>query len=158
MTNVPAMAELMSVMAAQPRLAVRESITELVHSMRELPDAMPPESCPVRHMFAPGMYIREITMPAGMVVVGKIHRHAHANFIQKGRVHVLTEHGENVFEAPCSFVSEPGTQRVVHVLEECVWATVHLSTSTDLAELEREIIAESHSDIELQGDYSEVIE
>ncbi len=156
--DMPAVVEVVSALAAQPRLAVRESIQELAQHLRALPDALPPESCPVKHMFAPGMYIREITMPAGLVVVGKIHRHAHANFISKGKVQVVTEHGEAMYEAPCSFISEPGTQRVVHIIEECVWATVHRSDSTDLAELEREIIAESHCDIELEADYEEVPE
>ncbi len=155
--QVPAVAEVLSCLAAQPRLAVRESIGNLVQFMQWLPNSLPPESCTVKHMHAPRMYVREITMPAGMLVVGKVHRHAHANFISKGKVHVITEHGEAVLEAPCSFISEPGTQRVVHVLEECVWATVHSTDKTDLADIEREVIADSHDDIELDGEFKEVL-
>ena len=107
-----------------------------------------PAACPVQHHFAPGAYGREMTIPAGLVVVGKIHKHAHINVISKGRVQVFTEQ-EGVLElaAPCTFVSSPGTKRVVHVLEETVWTTVHVTDKTDLAEIEREVIATDFSEV-----------
>ena len=107
-----------------------------------------PASCPVKHHFAPGSYGREMTLPAGLVVVGKIHKHAHINVISKGRVQVFTEQ-DGVLElaAPCTFVSSPGTKRVVHVLEETVWTTVHVTDKTDLAEIEREVIATDFSEV-----------
>ena len=107
-----------------------------------------PAACPVQHHFAPGAYGREMTIPAGLVVVGKIHKHAHINVISKGRVQVFTEQ-DGVLElaAPCTFVSSPGTKRVVHVLEETVWTTVHVTDKTDLAEIEREVIATDFSEV-----------
>ena len=107
-----------------------------------------PAACPVQHHFAPGAYGREMTLPAGLVVVGKIHKHAHINVISKGRVQVFTEQ-DGVLElaAPCTFVSSPGTKRVVHVLEEAVWTTVHVTDKTDLAEIEREVIATDFSGV-----------
>ena len=107
-----------------------------------------PAACPVQHHFAPGAYGREMTLPAGLVVVGKIHKHAHINVISKGRVQVFTEQ-DGVLElaAPCTFVSSPGTKRVVHVLEETVWTTVHVTDKTDLAEIEREVIATYFSEV-----------
>lgn len=109
-----------------------------------------PASCPVRHHFAEGSYGREMTLPAGLIVVGKIHKHSHVNVISKGHVKVFTEHGGvEELQAPCTFVSTPGTQRVVLVLEETVWTTVHVTDKTDLAEIEREVIAQNFEEIEL---------
>lgn len=107
-----------------------------------------PAACPVQHHFAPGAYGREMTLPAGLAVVGKIHKHAHINVISKGRVQVFTEQ-DGVLElaAPCTFVSSPGTKRVVHVLEETVWTTVHVTDKTDLAEIECEVIATDFSEV-----------
>jgi len=64
------------------------------------------------------------------------------NVISQGRVRVFTEQ-EGLLElaAPCTFVSSPGTKRAVLVLEETVWTTVHVTDKTDLAEIEREVIA-----------------
>ena len=107
-----------------------------------------PAACPVQHHFAPGAYGREMTLPAGLVIVGKIHKHAHINVISKGRVQVFTEQdGLLELAAPCTFVSSPGTKRVVHVLEETVWTTVHVTDKTDLAEIEREVIATDFSEV-----------
>lgn len=107
-----------------------------------------PDSCPVSHHFAPGAYGREMRLPAGMVVVGKIHRHAHINVISQGRVRVFTE-GEGLLElaAPLTFVSSPGTKRVVYVLEDTVWTTVHVTESTDLTDIEREVISPDYSEV-----------
>lgn len=107
-----------------------------------------PESCPVKHHFADGSYGREMTLPAGLVVVGKIHKHAHVNVISRGRALVFTEQeGVRELVAPCTFVSSPGTKRVVMVQEETVWTTVHVTDKTDITEIERELIAESYKEI-----------
>lgn len=102
------------------------------------------DNCPVRHIFAPGAYAREMTIPAGTIIVGKIHKHAHLNFITKGRVKVATEFGTHEFAAPYTFVSQPGTKRVVHALEDVLWTTVHVTDETDLAKIEDEVIAKSY--------------
>ena len=107
-----------------------------------------PESCPLRHYFAPGQYAREISMRKGMIVVGKIHKHAHVNIISKGHVRVFTEgEGEWEMQAPCTFISSPGTQRVVYMLEDTVWTTVHVTDKTDIDEIEAEIIAKDYTEV-----------
>lgn len=103
---------------------------------------------PLKHIFAPGAYGRQITVPARHWVIGKIHKHAHLNFVMKGRCVVLTEEGPMVIQAPYSFVSSPGTKRVVLALEELVWSTVHLTNSTDLEEIEGEVIAKSYAEFD----------
>lgn len=131
------------------QLGRREAILRLQGAIISEGRDVGPASCPVKHHFAPGSYGREMTLPAGLVVVGKIHKHAHINVISKGRVQVFTEQ-EGVLElaAPCTFVSSPGTKRVVHVLEETVWTTVHVTDKTDLAEIEREVIATDFMEVE----------
>lgn len=131
------------------QLGRREAILRLQDAIISEGRDVGPASCPVKHHFAPGTYGREMTLPAGLVVVGKIHKHAHINVISKGRVQVFTEQ-EGVLElaAPCTFVSSPGTKRVVQVLEETVWTTVHVTDKTDLAEIEREVIATDFMEVE----------
>ena len=131
------------------QLGRREAILRLQDAIISEGRDVGPASCPVKHHFAPGSYGREMTLPAGMVVVGKIHKHAHINVISKGRVQVFTEQaGVLELAAPCTFVSSPGTKRVVHVLEETVWTTVHVTDKTDLAEIEREVIATDFMEVE----------
>ena len=105
--------------------------------------------CPLKHSFSDGIYVREITIPAGMVIVGKIHKHDHPNFLLKGEVVVITEEGGvEEIKAPCSMISKPGTKRALYAKTELIWTTVHLNpTNTqDLDELEKEIIAPSYEE------------
>ena len=133
--------------------STREAIKELQSLMQASPDKMSLDAWPVRHVFAPGVYVREMTLPEGTVIVGKIHRHAHVNIISVGRVRVLTEDAVQEFIAPYTFVSSPGTKRVVYALENTIWSTVHVTNETDLDRIEQEVIAEEYSDIELAAEY-----
>ncbi len=87
--------------------------------------------CPLKHYFAPGLYAREILLPKGSVVVGKIHKHAHVNNISQGSVIVYTEFGLEEYNAPCQFISKPGTKRVVYALEDTIWTTYHPTEYAD---------------------------
>lgn len=104
------------------------------------------DTCPVTHTFADGMYVREIFIPAGMFVVGKIHKHSHPNFLLSGIVRVVTEFGSEQLIGPRSIISKAGTKRALYAITDLVWVTVHLNpTNTeDLGELEEEIIAPSY--------------
>lgn len=107
--------------------------------------------CPLQHNFAPGQYGRTITLPADSFIVGKIHKHAHLNIVSKGLVTVVTEFGNRTIDArlaPVVFTSEAGTKRALYVHEETVWTTIHQTQSTDLAEIEREIIAPDFGELD----------
>jgi hypothetical protein len=107
--------------------------------------------CPLKHHFAPGTYAREIFLPADTFVIGKIHKHAHLNIVTRGRCLVATEFGVMEIDAtqgPVTFASEAGAKRALYVQEDTVWTTIHLTTSTDLAEIEREIIAPTFAELD----------
>ena len=114
------------------------------------------------HTFAPGVYMRTAFVKAGAVIVGKIHKHQHGNILASGRATVVTEGGGTQhIEGFLPMVSEAGTKRVVYAHTDLVWTTIHLTNSTDLAEIEKELIAETYADYEqflLEGDSMKQIE
>ena len=115
--------------------------------------------CPLTHSFSEGMYTREIFIPAGTILVGKIHRHEHPNFILKGSVVVLTESGgQEEFIAPTYMISPAGTKRVVYTYEDTVWVTVHATNCKTPEEAEAEIIADGYDDEELNKNQVEALE
>lgn len=144
--------------ASLPAPAIRHYIRGLQEQIKTSPNSLTEDSCPVKHMFAPGMYAREMSIPKGVLLIGKIHRGQHINIVSKGSIRVLTEQGTQIITAPCSFVSEGGTKRVGVALEDTVWTTLHATASTDLAVIEREIIAEDFSDIEIHAEYKKTKE
>lgn len=127
---------------------VREKILNLEQKLRDYvtahPDAEP--EMPLRHTFAPGSYARQLFIPAGTIVVGKIHKHAHLNMLMVGHAVVATEEGVQEYVAPFVFTSSPGTKRVVAALTDVIWVTVHVTEETDLAKIEAEIIAPNYAE------------
>lgn len=132
------------------RMDIRQAIFDFEKLLLSLPGAQTSD-IPTIHHLAPGSYARELHIPEGVVIVGKLHRHAHINVISKGKITVVTEHkGVEVFEAPITFISEPGTKRVVLASKETVWTTIHPTDLTDLAEIEKSIIADSFNELEIE--------
>lgn len=110
-----------------------------------LQEAMLPQQCEQpkpTHFFAPGMYLRELTVPAGMLLVGKTHKHAHFLVVTKGRAEVISEFGRTLVEPGHISVSQAGVKRVVLALEDTQFITVHLNPSDtqDLTIVEAEHI------------------
>ena len=101
--------------------------------------------CPVKHMFANGVYIREILMPADTFIIGKIHSTEHFNEIVSGECKVYTPKSKTAVNHSGGdiFVSEAGVQKVVYNVTDVIWRTVHLNpTNTqDLAEIEKQVIS-----------------
>jgi hypothetical protein len=120
----------------------RAKVLEMELVMREKPQV----ECHVDHVFAPGLYARQIHMPAGALVVGKIHKHAHINTISKGKCLVATEFGFEELVAPHTFVSKPGTKRAVLVIEDTVWTTYHPTEETDMEKVENHVIAKTYDE------------
>lgn len=118
---------------------VRNSVEALEAALLPLPQV----NCPLVHRFAPGVYLREITMPEGALIVGHKHKTEHFNVILQGSALVLMD-GEAVeVKAPDVFVSRAGVRKVLYVRETMIWQTIHVTESTDLAELEAQIVDKS---------------
>lgn len=101
------------------------------------------EEMPVQHFFAPHVYLRQITMRAGLLVIGKMHKTEHLNVIIAGDVSIKTPNGierVTIKKYPCIFVSQPGVKKVLYCHEDTIWATIHPTDTTDMEELERELV------------------
>lgn len=128
-------------------------------------DALP--DCTLNHYFTPKdekygchAYAREMLIPKGTLIIGKIHRHQHLNFISQGEVVVATEFGNKHLKAPCTFVSEVGLKRAVYALEDTLWTTVHLTehgSEKELEKIEEEVIAPTYADIGLIASVDEFL-
>lgn len=107
--------------------------------------------CPLKHTFSDGIYVREIFIPAGSYLVGKIHKHSHPNFLLSGTVDVVTEgNGKETLTGPLSMISSPGTKRALYAVTDIRWVTIHENpTNTqDLSKLEKIVIADSYEEYE----------
>lgn len=115
--------------------------------MRKLPGAIRGDDYPLKHSFADGCYIREMSAPAGHLIITKIHKITHPYFILKGECSILTEEGVKRIKAPYHGITLAGTKRVVFVHEDTIWVTVHVTKQTNLEKIEEEVIAKTFDEI-----------
>jgi len=96
----------------------------------------------LEHHFIPGVYCRKLTLPAGAVIVGKIHQDLHMCIVAKGRIMVASEEGSKELVAGDVFVSRPGVKRAGYAIEETVFINIHTNKEDDkdLAVLESKLI------------------
>ena len=105
---------------------------------------------PIKHTFADGVYIRQMDMAKGTIVVGAIHKHLHVWFLLTGRVTVTTEDTTEDYIAPCYIVSTPGVKRVILANEDSIFVNIHKNPSNtqDIDVLEKEIVALNYKEYE----------
>ena len=146
-----------NVLVKRPPEEIRAAIMRFEKVIEKLSGAFFSENnvCPLKHSFANGVYVREIFMPKGLIIVGKIHKYAHPNFLMQGEVLVVTEHDDvQHLIAPFSMISQAGTKRVVFTLQDTVWITIHVTDKTDktstIAEIESDIVVQNYNELSMK--------
>jgi quercetin dioxygenase-like cupin family protein len=106
-----------------------------------------PIDCPLNHSFGPGIYMREVFMPAGSKIVSKEHKFRHPYFVMKGSARVWIDgKGVETITAPHVGWTEPGTRRVLEILTDMFWITCHANPDdTQDLEIIEERIIEKHT-------------
>jgi hypothetical protein len=100
-----------------------------------------PAECPVTHRFAPGLYIREIFIPAGTLLTSALHKTEHPFVLAMGRIAVISEtEGRVLYHAPHVGITPAGTRRALYAETDVVWVTIHKTDKTDLAEICADLI------------------
>lgn len=94
---------------------------------------------PTTHHFAPGLYAREMFIPAGTVLTGAVHKSEHlAIFV--GDITVWSEGVMVRLTGHHTFVSKPGAKRVGYAHAD-TWCTGFFPTEeTDIALLEKALV------------------
>lgn len=134
-----------------PAAEVRDRIMTLQRAMEErVASGEPQVNVPVRHVFTPGLYAREVFVPKGSTAIGKIHRHEHLCFVL-GDVSVYSTDGLRRVTGYEHFPTSAGVKRAVYAHEDTWWTTVHLNPTneTDVERLELLLIAPDFATLEL---------
>jgi len=128
-------------------LELNNEVSEIDQLEKVMLDNFPMVECPLKHRFTDGLYVREIFMPAGSLITSKIHKTQHQFFVLKGSVVVWIDGDEQLIEAPYIGITEPNTQRVLYVVEDCIWATSHPNPNNESVEQIEARILEQHENI-----------
>jgi hypothetical protein len=146
-------------MTAFMALPKREQIASLIADL--LASTEDHMELDVKHSFAPGMYIREMFIPKGTFIVGKVHRTECINICPMGDIEIVTEAGDMRVTAPFNAVSAAGTQKIGFAREDTIWINVFRTEETDIETLERELAysdAEAYALLDPEGKYLKIKE
>lgn len=118
------------------------NVANIDHSVSLIDECLklPQVECPLNHYFCGGVYARQITMPANTFVIGKRHKTSHFNIILKGKAHVLIDGVVSIVEAPCILNSEENIRKILYIIEDMTWVTIHATQETDISKLENDLV------------------
>lgn len=121
---------------------IRQKVNALEAEMRKLTCV----DLPIQNYFSPGVYAREVFIPKGCVLTGKIHKYAQLNIMSAGELSVLVGDAIKRIKAPFTIVSPAGTKRVAYAHEDTVWTTIHGTDETDVDKIEARFIAQDDAE------------
>jgi len=125
-------------------------------SLGELDDIK--DDCTLSHYFIPDLksgyclYARELKMPKGAIVIGKIHKEQTLNILSQGKISLLKDGKKVYLEAPYTYVSEPGIQKAAYIEEDVTWLNIHITKHSEESKLpliEDEVIAKTYTELGL---------
>lgn len=117
------------------------AILPTIDQLEALLASQPSAPMPVTHRWTPGLYIREILIPAGTIATSMEHRTEHPFVLSAGVVEVVDSHGTaQLLQAPHTGITKPGTRRALRALTDVVWITFHVTEKTDVEEIAADIL------------------
>ena len=123
-TNIENLAGLSPVEFSEALIPIREYL-ESFDPDKELATMMTVDN--ITHHKAGDTYVREMLIPEGMLLLGRVHKRPLVNILSKGRTVIIDSNGKHTYVAPCTWVSQAGTQRLMFCPEETILNTAHVS-------------------------------
>jgi hypothetical protein len=103
--------------------------------------ALPQVDCNLVHHFGPGIYIREVTIPEGTLVLGHPHKAPHLCILMAGTLRVLDGEGEvRDLVAPYIFTAPAGRKVGFAVEGDVVFQNIFATEETDIDRLEEMLV------------------
>ena len=112
------------------------SAVEIQEQVAQLPQV----EIPIFHHFAPNLYMRQMEVMAGTLMVTKMHKTEHFLIVLKGSATILDSNGLMHVQAPQVIKTQIGTKRVIYFHKDSAWLTTHPTSETDLNLIEDQLI------------------
>lgn len=124
----------------------KDQIIEYISNIEKAMESGMAIDIPIEHRFSEGVYAREMTVPKGVMLVGRVHKFRNLNILSKGEVSVLSIDGIMRVKAPFTFVASPGSKRLFYMHEDTVWTTILGTSETNVEKIESEFTVKNYSD------------
>jgi hypothetical protein len=97
----------------------------------------------VRHIYGPGVYMRELVVAAGILIVGREHRSEHQCILVRGRLVFFNGDGTQTEMTAVAEWTAPRGRKVARVEEDITFVNSWATDETDVETLEREIFVDA---------------
>lgn len=103
--------------------------------------ALPQVNMELQHLFTDKAYCRMLIMPANTVVMSAVHKTKHVTVCCYGVADVVDADGNKTrITGPSMWVTEPGTQRALHIIEESCWVGFFVGEFDSVLDAEQQLI------------------
>ena len=111
---------------------VSTAFNETEKNMLERPQV----ECPIVNHFGPGVYVREMHVPAGTLLMGHHHKESHLCMLLAGELVVFDGEKTSILIAPAVFMGSPG-RKIGYAISAVVFCNLHANPTneTDLVKL-----------------------
>lgn len=146
------------VLRTPQQLAIRTRIDNLEESMKQeikegkmvqTIDNCSDNNDQADHFFGHNVYARGLWIPAGTVVVGKLHRNDRICIIAAGTCTFTNEWGRQTVSAPFVGSFPAGSKTAVLAHTDTYWVACHGTELTDPKELVEALVSPDHEDYHL---------
>lgn len=127
-----------------PLMTPQGGLTQLgvMHAEEEMLK-QPQQKLPMEHLFADGVYVRSMFVPAGSWVTGKAHKTDHICILLDGGLTVTAPDGSlKTIEAPDMWVVPAGEKKLGYFHKDTWFANIHPTDTTDLEVIEQRVTYE----------------
>lgn len=144
--------------AAVSQAVKTQTVDALIGKLLELPQPR----VNVRHILGPHVYMREINLAAGTLIVGRKHRGPHGCILVRGKLLFYNEDGSRTTLAATSEFQAGAGRKVAQVLEDTTFVNVFATEETDVEILESQIFEDdlppdTRPMLESDGDYEAML-
>jgi hypothetical protein len=139
--------------AAKSQEDLRKDIFDIERILLDhVGDGCPPADLPIKHYRIGRLYAREVFIPAGTMLVGKIHSGESISVCSMGDISVMTELGAQRIKAPFTGTAEAGIKRVGYAHSDTIWISIHETDCENIEDLEDALTTLSYSDFKKIGE------
>lgn len=119
---------------------VRRNMMNLAEAMKNIKDddpnfikLDPKDPNLTKHYFANDSYVREMCVPAGSCIVGRIHKQECINILLEGDITIIDEYGAKTeLSAPHVFIAPAGNQKTAYCKTAVRWMNTFATNETDM--------------------------
>lgn len=122
------------------KLARQEQFNNFVDEC-EVAMQFAPLDLPLKHYFSPGIYLREMFIPAGAMLSSLVHLTDYNFVVSMGAINIADGEEITTILAPYTGESKAGVRRFGYALQDTIWTSIHHNPDNcrDLDELEKRL-------------------